>query len=169
MTLHSTIHNPTHPTYLLLRSKHIAFYCNSALQQIQSSRLGRVLGGPELTGAMPDARRMLEEGQWAMPTPSSAHCLVSASSSMQQWANQTSSLSQPTRLQHQEPSYWRSTLAVLSCFVMCCAVLSCAALCLLWRAELWRAVLCWAWAGLCCAVPCCALAWRNVLGWAGLG
>ena len=51
-----------------------------------------------LTGAMPDLRRMFEEGQWAIPTPASAHCFVSASFRQQQWANQTSSLSQPTRL-----------------------------------------------------------------------
>ena len=47
---------------------------------------------------MPDLRRMFEEGQWAMPTPASDHCFVSSSFRQQQWANQTSSLSQPTRL-----------------------------------------------------------------------
>ena len=53
----------------------------------------------QLTGAMPEARRILEEGQWAMPTPSVAHCLVSASFRQQQCANHTSSLSHPTFLQ----------------------------------------------------------------------
>ena len=41
---------------------------------------------------------MLLEGQCAMPMPQLANCCVSALSSMQQCANQTSSLSQPTSL-----------------------------------------------------------------------
>ena len=42
---------------------------------------------------------MLEDGQCAMPRPLSANCFRSALSSMQQCANQQSSLSQPTLLQ----------------------------------------------------------------------
>ena len=49
-------------------------------------------------GAMPDASLMLEEGQCARPIPLLANCLASFLSSMQQWANQQSSLSQPIRL-----------------------------------------------------------------------
>ena len=54
--------------------------------------------GSGRTGAMPEPRRRLEEGQCAMPSPQLANCFRSASSSMQQCANQQSSLSQPTRL-----------------------------------------------------------------------
>ena len=42
---------------------------------------------------------MLDDGQCAMPRPLSANCFRSALSSMQQCANQQSSLSQPTLLQ----------------------------------------------------------------------
>lgn len=50
------------------------------------------------TGAIPEASLILEEGQWARPILLLANNLDSLSSSMQQWANQTSSLSQPTSL-----------------------------------------------------------------------
>ena len=49
-------------------------------------------------GAMPEASLMLEEGQCARPMPFLANWSDSFLSSMQQWANQTSSLSQPMRL-----------------------------------------------------------------------
>ena len=51
------------------------------------------------TFAMPDPRRRLAEGQCAMPRPLAANIFRSAPFSMQQCANQQSSLSQPTRLQ----------------------------------------------------------------------
>jgi hypothetical protein len=54
-----------------------------------------------LTGRIPDPRRQLEEGQCAMPMPLAANCFISALSSSQQWANHTSSLSQPTCLHSQ--------------------------------------------------------------------
>ena len=50
------------------------------------------------TGAMPEARRMLELGQCAMPMPRSAKRARSSASSMQQCANQQSFSSQPISL-----------------------------------------------------------------------
>lgn len=50
------------------------------------------------TGAMPEARRMLLEGQCAMPRPLEAYSWQSASSRQQQCANHASSLSHPTSL-----------------------------------------------------------------------
>mmetsp|Transcript_23954 Transcript_23954/g.52417 ORF Transcript_23954/g.52417 Transcript_23954/m.52417 type:complete len:211 (-) Transcript_23954:253-885(-) len=51
-----------------------------------------------LTGAMPDAKRLLEEGQWATPMPSCANSAISSSFTMQQCANQQSPLFHPTVL-----------------------------------------------------------------------
>lgn len=135
----------------------IASECNSALQPSQEAGL---------TGAMPDARRMLEEGQWAMPTPSCAHCLVSESSSMQQWANQTSSLSHPTRLQEQQTGfiYPKKIKSIAVRFTPCCAVQCCAGQCcgVLCNAALRCCQHYWTWccAALCCAVLCYAVILR---------
>src|SRR5260370_27966825 len=49
-----------------------------------------------LTGAIPDARRMFEQGQCATPHPVLAICLISSTSTQTAWANQTSSPSQPS-------------------------------------------------------------------------
>lgn len=54
---------------------------------------------------------MLLEGQCAMPMPQLANCCVSALSSMQQCANHTSSLSQPTSLAHSHTHSADSLLA----------------------------------------------------------
>ena len=52
------------------------------------------------TGAMPEARRMLLEGQCAMPRPFALYSSQSASSRQQQCAYQASLLSHPTSLKH---------------------------------------------------------------------
>ena len=59
----------------------------------------------------PEARRRLEEGQCETPIPLSANCCISLSSSIQQWANQTSGPSHSTLLQ--------STLSWLNMTVVC--------------------------------------------------
>lgn len=85
-----------HPTGAGARSRikavsSVALRLSDALVQGRSDACRR-------TGAMPEPRRRLEEGQCATPSPHSWNCLRSASSSMQQCANQQSSLSHPTRL-----------------------------------------------------------------------
>ncbi len=48
-----------------------------------------------LIGAMPDPRRMFEQGQCAAPHPVWANFVISSSSTWIAWANHTSSPSQP--------------------------------------------------------------------------
>ncbi|MDT4821201.1 hypothetical protein FQZ97_543690 [compost metagenome] len=47
------------------------------------------------TGAMPEARRMFEHGQWATPVPVRANSSMPCWSSCTQWACQTSWPTQP--------------------------------------------------------------------------
>ena len=49
-----------------------------------------------LMGAMPEARRMLEQGQWATPVPVAAKRAMPGPSSFTQWACQTSGPTQPS-------------------------------------------------------------------------
>ena len=71
------------------------------------------------TGAMPEAKRMLLWGQWAMPRPLDAYSSQSSSSRQQQCANQASSWSHPTSLiQHRTQLLGISTFSVCSLSVL---------------------------------------------------